>query len=262
MMSGKPRPHGATAQVESTAGRRARAARHARPRPLVLANVFGSSLLALLAGALFLVPGMAAAVAVSGTLGLPESLGDATPVPDQYWEVRNGILATLPDHLDPRRELLVVLRGAEGSENNGCDYGLRGGDLMPRTMVVEAGSTLRITNHDATPHELHVDNLDGFTALSTAPGMARSERIPAGGPYDVEDKLYPHIQGSIVAVTGLVACGHLDAHGAYQFSDVAAGTYQLEVYRAGEVVAHQEVELAAGADVTLPELSVAPSQAE
>jgi hypothetical protein len=205
---------------------------------------------------------VARAVPVQGTLGLPASLGDATPVPDQYWEVRNGVLPTRPDRLSPRRELLVVLRGSEGAEQTGCDYGLRGGDLMPRTMVVEADSTLRITNHDATPHELHVDSLDGFTALSTAPGMARSERIPTGGPYAIADKLYPHIHGKIVAVTGLVACGTLDAHGAYRFADVAAGSYQLEVYRDGEVVARQDVELADGGAVTVPELSVAASPAE
>lgn len=201
-------------------------------------------------------PSVASAVPVQGTLVLPASLGDAAAVPEQYWELRNGILPTRPDGLDARRELTVVLRGDAPAEDPGCDYGLRGGDLMPRTMVVEADSTLRITNHDATEHELYVESLDRFTALSTAPGMARSERIPAGGPYELADAIYAHIDGRIVVVTGLVACGVLDGHGAYSFPNVAAGTYQLEVYRAGAVVAQQEVEIAEGGAVTLPELSL------
>ncbi|NOY89871.1 MAG: hypothetical protein GXP55_01585 [Deltaproteobacteria bacterium] len=249
-------PSGATHQAKKNTATRIAYWSPSR-RALGLSAVLGVISLLLVLG-----PEVAQAISVQGTLGLPQSLGDATPVPDQYWEVRNGILPTRPDRLDPRRELTVVLRGPEAADETGCDYGLRGGDLMPRSMIVEAGSTLRITNHDATAHELHADALDGFTALSTAPGMARSQRIPAGGPYDVADKIYPHIHGKIVAVTGLVACGQLDARGAYRFANVAAGSYQLEVYRSGEVVAHQDVELADGGSVTLPELSVASTPAE
>jgi len=174
--------------------------------------------------------GIAGAVPVQGTLGLPASLGDAAPVPEQYWELRNGVVPTRPDHLDPRRELTVVLRGDAPAEDPGCQYGFLGGDLMPRTMVVEADSTLRITNNDATEHELYVEALERFTALSTAPGMARSERIPAGGPYELADALYPHVDGRIVVVTGLVACGTIGDRGAYSFENVAPGSYQLEVY--------------------------------
>ncbi len=257
MTSQDRRPSGATHQAKKNTATRSAAHWTPSRRALGFGVALGFVSLLLAVG-----PGVAQAISVQGTLGLPDSLGDAAPVPDPYWEVRNGILPTRPDHLDPRRELTVVLRGAEAADEPGCDYGLRGGDLMPRTMIVEAGSTLRITNHDATAHELHADALDGFTALSTAPGMARSQRIPAGGPYDVADKIYPHIHGKIVAVTGLVACGQLDARGAYRFANVAAGSYQLEVYRSGEVVAHQDVELADGGSVTLPELSVASTPAE
>lgn len=203
-----------------------------------------------------LLPAAASAVPVQGALGLPASLGDAATVPRQYWEVRNGIVPTRADHLDPRRELTVILRGETAAEDPGCSYGIVGGDLMPRTLVVEAGSTLRIANRDATEHELHVDGIERFTALSTAPGMARSETIPAGGPYELGDALYAHVRGKIVAVSGLVACGQLDDHGGYRFADVAPGSYHLEVYRNGAVVAQQDVEVADGGPVALPELAL------
>lgn len=223
--------------------------RHLRRRPGKVVGV--AALVGILAAtaSVFAVP-------VRGTLEGTRDLGSAATVPNQYWsKIRNGAVDVRDDRIDPRRELAVVLTG-EGGDPVGCDYGLDGGDLMPRTIVVKAGTTLRIVNSDGCSHELEAEGIEGFSALSTAPGNARAVPIPSAGNFALTDRLYPHISGHVHAIADLVACGTIEASGAFAFEDVPVGTYTLKVFRGDREVASAPVEVGEAGPVTLEPISL------
>ena len=211
----------------------------ARPRSLLALLILAIGVY-LLFGGLF-VASDAAAGPVRGTLGVAAQRDDsAEDARDYYWKAWNGFLEPRDVRVDPRRELTVVLTG-EGGEPSGCAYRIAGGDLMPRTIVAKVGGEARIENRDGCTHELQSSDLDGVEPIPTAPGNARPIRVPAGGPYSLTDRVYGHVQGHIVALPDLVACGTIDDEGAYTFENVAPGTYTLKVFRDGEEAAAQEV---------------------
>jgi hypothetical protein len=186
----------------------------------------------------------------------PEATG-----PRGYWEEWNGFLDPRPPRFDPRRDLTVVLAGAPAARPRGCSYALAGGDLAPRTLVVQAGATFRIENRGAAAHELHAPGVPELAPLQTAPGSARTASIPRPGTHRVADRLFPHVRGHLVVVEDLVACGEVAADGSYRFNDVMPGTYTLRVYHRGEVVAEKAAEVGARnltIDAITPELPASP----
>lgn len=197
--------------------------------------------------AVFTIAATAAAGGVRGRVNPPS----APPAPETpegafYWNAWNGFLSAREARVDPRRDLTVVLRGSSEDEPSGCEYAISGGDLMPRTMVAQAGGTIRIENKDGTPHELSIEGLEGGAPLATAPGNARPLTVAAGGPYAVTDALYGHVHGTIVAVDDLVACGSFGDDGRFEFADIAPGEYQLVVLRNGEEIHTQAVTVGDG----------------
>jgi hypothetical protein len=214
----------------------------------------------LLAGSAALVALLAAgatafAVPVRGTLEIPR---DAQPArseadrPDHYWRVWNGVLEPRPEQMAPNRELAIVLTGGAGGDPVGCEYALHGGALEPSTLVIKQGTTLRIENHDGCSHFLYADGVDVFERLETPPGNARAVPIADGGPWVIRDAVHPHVQGTLHALPDLVACGDIDARGAYVFPSVPAGTYTLKVYRGADELASQELTVAEGRELVVP----------
>ena len=192
---------------------------------------------------------------VRGTLQVPESFAPAAapsggPAPF-YWEEANGFLETRPRRIDPRRALSVVLLGSLGDgEVPSSDFELRGGALLPSTLVVQQGTTLRITNTDACAHELYAEGIEGFAPLQTAPGNARTLRLPATGSFTVGDRAHAHVRGHLHVVDNLVARAEIQANGQFRFREVPDGTYTMKVFYGANEVASREVSVERDVDLS------------
>lgn len=176
-----------------------------------------------------------------------------------YWNEWNGFLEPGDTAPPPSRVLSLALIGHApvGTQPTGCSYALRGGDFDPTTMVAQKGTTLRIDNTDGCSHELYSDDLDGFSALQTSPGNARTVPLTKTGHFIIRDKLYSHVIGDLHVVDGLVACAQIDPHGRFEFKDVPAGSYTLKVFYGARVLASQTVD-ATGRRAIIPPLTLSP----
>ncbi len=191
----------------------------------------------------------ALAAPIRGSVRIPS---DASTPPVQegpatyYWKVWNGFLDPRPSRPSPDRELAVVLTGGGVEAPTGCSFRIQGGDLLPKTIVIKAGSALRIENRDGCSHELQSNEIPDFAPLATAPGNVRAINVPAGGPYIVSDRLYAHVGGTVHAIEDLVACAQLSPDGSYLFEGIAAGQYTLKVFHGAEEVHSAPVEVTEG----------------
>lgn len=187
----------------------------------------------------------AGAIPVRGSVEVPR---DYTPPETEgpasyYWQEWNGVLDPKPDRLDVPERIAVVLLGETTGGRPESFVKLSGGALSPSTMVMQAGSTLRIQNTDPASHELYAEGIEGFTPLQTAPGNARTISLPGeAGHHVIGDALYPHIEGHLHLVPNLAARATIDARGSYVFEDVEPGTYTLKVYFDGRELHSQEIE--------------------
>ncbi len=203
---------------------------------------------ALLSGGLFglALATTAAAATLSGSVSVPDDFTPPTPASGPapyYWEEWNGFLEPRPRRLDPTRDIAVVLVGEGEAPPN--TFELAGGSLLPAVLVASPGSDIQIDNTDGCAHELYSDDIDGFTALSTAPGNARTFAAPALGHYQIRDRLYGHVDGHLHVINGLVARAEPDGSGRFSFGDVEPGTYTVKVFYGEREVASSEVEVGA-----------------
>ncbi|MGB5694344.1 MAG: carboxypeptidase-like regulatory domain-containing protein [Polyangiales bacterium] len=175
-----------------------------------------------------------------------------------YWKVWNGALPEQPAK-DDHSDLLAVLTGAFTGPPIGCTFSFRGGGLEPSTLAARAGTPIRIENLDAFTHELVVRALPGFTPLESGPGKARVVPVPAGGPWEVGDRLYGHIDGYLHSMRELVACATVTPNGGFRFDGVPPGPYSLRVLRGPEQVAMRRVTVAAGRTLQVDPLTLTSS---
>ena len=207
-----------------------------------------------LAGVL-LAAGTALAGTVRGTLAVPANL--AVPAASAegparfYWEEANGFLETRPERIDPARALAVVLLGSlQEGEAPSSDFELRGGSLLPSTLVAQRGTTLRITNTDACGHELFAEGVEGFAPLQTAPGNARTLPLAQVGTFAIGDRAHAHVRGHLHVVDNLVARAEVQANGQFRFQGVPNGTYTLKVFYGSDEIASQEVTVERDVDLS------------
>lgn len=204
-----------------------------------------------------LVPGVVAAVPVTGRVQVTGSLGEGARVDRQNWEVPNGVVAPNKDELPLERELAVVLVGATGvREPSGCAYTLRGGDFSRRTMVASVGGSLKLSNRDGCTHELVAEGLSALKGAALGPGQTVEQAVSAPGHFVIRDRLYAHIEGHLHVVAGLASCGDVSNKGVVRFGDVPPGPYELKVFRGPKELASRKVEVTNRRDVTLPTVEV------
>jgi len=177
---------------------------------------------------------------------------------DHYWRVWNG---ALPEQRETgsHDDVLAVLTGKFTGPPIGCTFRFRGGGLDPSTLAARTGTQVRVENRDAFTHELAVDGLAGFTPLEAGPGKARVISVPAGGPWELSDRIYGHVDGYLHSMRELVACASVTPSGKFRFDDVPPGPYSLRVLRGSEQVAVQRVTVPAGKTLQIDPLALSKS---
>ena len=156
--------------------------------------------------------------------------------------------------------MLAVLTGKFTGPPIGCKFGFRGGGLAPSTIAARSGTTVRIENRDAFTHELSVSGLPGFTPLESGPGKARAIPVPAGGPWELGDRIYGHVDGHLHSMRELVACATVTASGRFRFDNVPPGPYSLRILRGSEQVATRRVTVPAGKTLKVDPLNMSKSR--
>jgi hypothetical protein len=197
--------------------------------------------------ALLVALGGASAESIEGSVQdtASEQPSDDTSSQDYYWKVWNGALPELPDTGD-QSDVLAVLTGKFTGPPIGCEFGFRGGGLDPSTIAARSGTTVRVDNDDAFTHELSVKGLAGFTPLESGPGKTRAIPVPAGGPWELGDRIYRHVDGHLHSIRDLVACSTVTPGGTFRFDNVPPGPYALRILRGAEQVAAVRVTVPAG----------------
>jgi hypothetical protein len=160
------------------------------------------------------------------------------------WELENGVKEVLPTRVSAPRELAVVLLGSGAPKSNEpVDVAISGGELLPSTIAVRVGTTLRIRNEDEIGHELYAVGLDGFSAEATSPNGSRSIHLTKPGNWPVLDHLATHARAHLHVLPNLVASAKVEASGNFVFSDVPPGKYELRVLRGANQIASKTVEV-------------------
>ena len=117
------------------------------------------------------------------------------PRPACNWELENGVKEVLPTRVAAQRELAVVLLGTgEPKASDSLEVSVVGGTLMPTTLALRTGTTLRIRNDDEIGHELFAQGLDGFSASKPLRPVRRVRCIsskPAAGRCSTNSRRTP-----------------------------------------------------------------------
>jgi len=219
-----------------------------------------ASVTVVLAGLLLgvtLVATTATAIPVSGRLDIPRNFApphvESEGPAGYYWQERNGVIDARPPRVDVPREVAAVLLG-DIENRPDSSFQIQGGNLLPSTLVVQAGSNLRIQNTDGCSHELFVLDMEAFAALQTAPGNARTVQLPGeASHFVIQDRIHPHVKAHVHIVTNLVARARLGDDGRFSFEDVPPGTYTLKVYYGELEVGSREIVVEDGRDLTIEE---------
>lgn len=232
-----------------------RAPRHAFARALLAV----SSVLALASVA----PLAARAGEVRGQLTVPTDYASAVPrqtdaerARARYWEEWNGFLDPRGERIDVARDISVVLTGSGPLAEHAPPYEIRNGSLMPSTLVVRAGTQIRLVNRDAISYEIYAEGNDEVAPTQTAAEATRPISVSAPGNWPLRDRIYGHVRGHLHALPDLVAVATLGADGHFTFHDVPAGTYRLHAFHgAREIITAQEV-VVTDAPLTIPAVAV------
>lgn len=159
------------------------------------------------------------------------------------WEIDNGVKELAPVRVSAQRELAVVLIGAANKAPDTVEVAVSGGALLPSTIVLRSGSTLKIRNDDEIGHELFAPGLDGFSAEATSPGGSRSVHLTKVGNWPLLDRLAAHARAHLHVLPDLAAVAKLEPNGSFSFNDVPAGKYTLKVFRGGAELSSKEIEV-------------------
>ena len=180
-------------------------------------------------------------------LGSLKEAAQANPKPPRAacnWELENGVKEVSKARVAADRELAVVLIGA-GSPvaNEPMEASVSGGELMPATLVLRAGTTLRIRNSDEIGHELLAKGLDGFSAEASSPGAVRAVHLKQVGHWEIVDRLAAHARAHLHVLPDVVAVAKVESGGSFVFGDIAPGKYTLKVFRGEREISAKPIEV-------------------
>ena len=164
-----------------------------------------------------------------------------TPRPGFHWELDNGFKETLKDRVPVQREIAVVLTSEGEGSTAQRDVKLSGGNLLPSTLVIRAGTTVSIENHDEVAHELYAVGLKVFTPEAIAPRGRRAINLTEAGSWPLLDKLVPHARAHLHVLPNLVSVAKMQSDGSFTFEDVPPGEYKLLVFHGAKQIASQTV---------------------
>jgi plastocyanin len=204
-----------------------------------------------LSGLLALVPSLAAAANVRGTVTLPEELKAGRRFLG-HWRVEN---TTVPVQPAPARgDTVVVLLGPKPQvlAPKNTQVEIVGMQANPTTVVVGEGAVVEFRNSDKVSHDLSVPGRPEIMPPERlGPGTVRKQRFGISGEYVVRCTEYPHIAVSVI-VTSSPFSSAVDEKGGFKLLDVPEGPATLKVWSNGRWVHEQAVDVPAkGVDLTL-----------
>jgi len=207
--------------------------------------------------------GIASSVRGSLVLGAFQPGRDPeTPAAPCYWELENGFKEVVRDRVEAARELAVVLVGAVEVTPAQVEIPFRGGSLLPSTIAVRTGTTIRLRNDDEIAHELFAVGLDGFSREATSPRGVRSVNVRSAGHWVLRDNLVIHLLGHLHVIDDLVAIGKVESDGRYAFTDVAPGEYTLKIFHGANEVASQAIVVADKKDLAIDPITLTAAAAK
>jgi hypothetical protein len=188
--------------------------------------------------------GSAAAVEVKGTVKAREDQaeGPGFAVRAPYFREWNGFIEPKKRGVDYASEVACVLIGAEGMRD-ATQVLLKNGALSPSTVVMQAGTSLRVRNDDDFVHKLYADGLKAFDAIDTTSGQGRQVQIDTTGSFPIADKLAAHVRGHLHVLPKVSYVTYPKADGTFEFADAAPGHYTLKVFRGQHEVSSTEIDL-------------------
>jgi plastocyanin len=198
-----------------------------------------------------LVPSLAAAANVRGTVTLPDDLKAGRRFLG-HWRVEN---TTVPVQPAPARgDTVVVLLGPKpqvlAPKNTPVE--IVGMQANPTTVVVGEGAVVEFRNSDKVSHDLSIPGRpEIMPSERLSPGTVRKQRFGISGEYVVRCTEYPHIAVSVI-VTSSPFFAAVDEKGGFKLLDVPEGPATLKVWSNGRWVHEQAVDVPAkGIDLTL-----------
>jgi hypothetical protein len=188
-------------------------------------------------------PALATEIRGELALGAYHPAAQESKVPTYRWELENGVKEVLPDRV-PARELAVVLTGLGAPKTpKDVTVPIRGGALLPSTVVVRTASTLVMSNVDDIGHEVYAVGLSEFSAEAIGPGAKRAINLGKAGNWPLLDSLTPHAHGHLHVIDDLITVATLTDDGKFVFTDTPAGKYTLHVFHGAQELATQTVEV-------------------
>lgn len=207
--------------------------------------------------------GIASTVRGSLILGAYQPTRDPeTPTAPCYWELENGFKEVVRDRVEAPRELAVVLVGESPVTPGQVEVPFRGGSLLPSTIAVRTGTTLRLRNDDEIAHELYAVGLDGFSREATSPRGVRSVNLRAAGHWVLRDHLVIHVLGHLHVIDNLVAIGKVENDGRYSFNDIPPGDYTLKIFHGGNEIGSQAIAVAEKKDLAIDPITLTAAAAK
>jgi hypothetical protein len=189
---------------------------------------------------------------------LRETSGAKPPRAAFNWELENGVKEVSKQRVAADRELAVVLVGSGAPKaTEAVEASVSGGQLLPATLVLRTGTTLRIRNSDEIGHELLAKGLDGFSAEASSPGAVRAVHLTQVGHWPIIDKLAAHAQAYLHVLPDVVAIAKVEASGSFEFDNVEPGKYTLKVFRGEREISAKPVEVTSDKPLTLDPLTFA-----
>lgn len=200
----------------------------------------------------------ASATDVKGNVSVRSSGAARPPAPTRGTYVRewNGFLQPKEARLDVRAHVAVVLIGQMGGARETQAILCEQGAISPATLVVQAGTSVRVQNNDDFAHELHAVGNEDFKPVETIAGSGRQVQLNKAGNWPLRDRVAPHVRGHVHVLPKVSAVARPNGKGDFVFKGVAPGDYTLKVFLGAEEVSSSQVQVPDGRDFKVDPVAV------